>query len=242
MAKESRHRPQPPRPGPVLRSLRARHGWTLAEVSRRTGLTVSTLSKLENDKMSLSYEKMMKIATGLGIDIGVLFAKPGDATTPRIEPAMPIAGGGADASPSGAVGRRSITRRGEGRVIDNSKFTQLYPAADLLQKQLVPIISEVKARSRAEYGALLRHPGEEYLLVLEGAIELHTEFYAPVRLEAGDSIYFDSSMAHGYVAAASGPCRMLSVCSTADWGPAAAERSDVERSADMVRPYLVRSA
>ena len=58
-----------------------------------------------------------------------------------------------------------------------------------------------------------RHTGEEFALVLEGAVELHTELYAPARLEAGDSIYFDSTMGHAYLAAAPGRCRVLAVCS-----------------------------
>ena len=35
--------------------------------------------------------------------------------------------------------------------------------------------------------------------VLSGRLELHTELYQPVRLKAGDSIPFDSSMGHHYV-------------------------------------------
>jgi hypothetical protein len=36
--------------------------------------------------------------------------------------------------------------------------------------------------------------------------------YAPVRLRAGDSIYFDSGMGHACIAAGDGPCRVLSLC------------------------------
>lgn len=192
-------------PGAVLRALRADRRWTLADVSARTGLTISTLSKVENGRMTLNYDKMMRIATGLNIDIGVLFAAPVAQATTRQE--APLSGG-----------RRSITKAGEGRMIETRNLTQHYPAADLLNKQIVPIVTEVKARSRDEFGDLLRHPGEEYILVLEGALELHSELYAPVRLDVGDSIYFDSNMAHGYVAVSQGSCRILSVCSTADWG------------------------
>jgi hypothetical protein len=49
--------------------------------------------------------------------------------------------------------------------------------------------------------------------VLEGEIDVHTSAYAPVRLKAGDSIYFDSTMGHAYIAASIGPCRVLGVCS-----------------------------
>lgn len=46
-------------------------------------------------------------------------------------------------------------------------------------------------------------------------MELYTEIYAPVVLNTGDSIYFDSDMAHAYLAAAPGPCRVLTICTGA---------------------------
>jgi uncharacterized cupin superfamily protein len=58
----------------------------------------------------------------------------------------------------------------------------------------------------------MRHEGEEFLYVLEGELELHTECYAPLLLKAGESIYFDSRMGHGYVARGTQTCRALSMC------------------------------
>lgn len=183
------------KPGSVLKGLRLANGWTLAEVSRRTGLPVSTLSKVENDKMSLSYDKLARISRGLEIDIGQLFS---------LESAPPL---------SLVTGRRSITRSGAGRLIDTDTYESVYPATDLLNKRFVPIVVEVRARSVSEFSELIRHQGEEYTYVLEGTIELHTDLYAPLILETGDSIYFDSGMGHVYLAASPGPCRVLSICS-----------------------------
>jgi transcriptional regulator with XRE-family HTH domain len=213
--------PNPKDPGRVLRSLRAERGWTLAELSSRTGLPVSTLSKVENNKMNLTYDKMVRIATGLNIDIGVLFAAPQREVD---TPAMPLSG------------RRSITRADEGRVIETPMARQTYPAADLLDKQLVPLLMEVRARSLEEWGPLLRHPGEEFVLVLEGTLELHSEYYAPVHLSQGDSIYFDSAMAHGYVTANNEPCRILSVNATAEWGQRQVD-ARFSPQADTVLPF-----
>jgi transcriptional regulator with XRE-family HTH domain len=180
----------------VLKSLRLANGWTLSEVSRRTGLPVSTLSKVENDKMSLSYDKLARISRGLEIDIGVLFSSEGAAAPLSL-----------------VTGRRSITRAGEGRVIETEPYEHIYPATDLLNKRFVPIVAEIRARSVSEFSELIRHAGEEYTFVLEGTVELHTDLYAPVTLEVGDSIYFDSGMGHVYLAAGTGPCRVLSICS-----------------------------
>jgi len=59
----------------------------------------------------------------------------------------------------------------------------------------------------------MRHAGEEYLLVLEGRVAVHSEFYAPEILETGDGIYIDSNMGHAYLNAGDGPARAICVCS-----------------------------
>jgi len=183
-------------PGAALKALRRKRGWTLADVSKRTGLPASTLSKIENDRMSPTFDKLARISTGLQIDIATLFG--GDA--------------GADAQPA-ATARRCIVRAGEGKAIETKNYSHLYPAWDLLNKRIIPIVAELHARSLEEFGELIRHPGEEYAYVLEGEVDLYTSVYAPVRLKAGDSIYFDSGMGHAYIAAGEGPCRVLSLCS-----------------------------
>ena len=187
------------KPGAVLKRLRAQRGLTLGEVSKRTGLAVSTLSKAENDKIALTFDKLVLLSKGLEIDITELFGS-GSADVPRTEGAT----------------RRSITRSGQGQAIETEKGNYLYVAAELLNKRFIPIIGEVFARDIAEYEDFQRHQGEEFVYVLEGTLELHTEVYTPARLEQGDSVYFDSSMGHAYIAVGDKPCRILSMCATSE--------------------------
>ena len=186
----------PAKPGAMLKSLRIQRGWTLKEVSLRTGYPVSTLSKIENDRVSLTYDKLTRISAGLEVDFSRLFGAQDDA-------------------PEGAAvqGRRSISRAGEGKSIESKAYSHVYPTAELLNKRLIPIVVELRARTLEEFGELVRHSGEEYTYVLEGEVEVHTSVYAPVRLGTGDSIYLDSTMGHAYLAAGDGPCRVLAVCS-----------------------------
>jgi transcriptional regulator with XRE-family HTH domain len=191
--------PEPPRsvarPGAALKALRRKHGWTLAEVSRRTGLPTSTLSKIENDKMSLTFDKLARLSASLRVDISALFN----------------GAAGADAE-TRSSGRRSIVRAGEGKAIETQNYSHLYPAWELLNKRIIPIVAELHARTLEEFGELIHHPGEEYAFVLEGEVDLHTSLYAPLRLKTGDSVYFDSGMGHAYIAASAGRCRVLSLC------------------------------
>jgi len=188
-----------PQPGLALRAIRVQKGWTLADVSKRTGMPISTLSKIENDRMSLSYDKLARLSAGLEVDIAELFG-----------PRATIATGGQP------TGRRSVTRAGEGQKIETENYGHIYPATEVLNKRFVPIIAELHKRTLEEFGELIRHPGEEYAYILEGTVEFHTELYAPIILNKGDSIYFDSGMGHAYLAASPGPCRVLSICSGAE--------------------------
>lgn len=183
-------------PGAILKAARAAQGLTLAEVRDRSGLPISTLSKIENGKMGLSYDKLVKLGSGLGIDIAQLL------------------GGGApeeSASPQVIKGRRSVTRKGEEQVAESATYRFGFHAAELLGKKIAPIVLEIDAQSIEEFGELTRREGEEFAYVIEGKVDFYSELYAPTRLNEGDSIYFDADMGHAYVAASTGRCRILSI-------------------------------
>ncbi len=185
--------------GAALRALRKQHHWTLAEVSRRTGFSVPTLSKVENDRVSLSYDKLIRLSDGLGIDISQLFAPAGGATeTPAI------------------TGRRSINRDKDGQLVSTRNYDYWYLNTDVRQKKLIPLLAEVRARTPKEFGELVKHSGEEFIYVLEGTVEVHTELYEPYILHAGESTYIDSTMGHAFLAQSDGPCWILGVCSASE--------------------------
>jgi transcriptional regulator with XRE-family HTH domain len=173
--------PAPKQPGEALRRVRERSGLSLIEVSRRTGIPVSILSRVENGKLGLSYRRLAQISEGLDIDVARLFEAADDAP---------------------ATGRRSVCRAGAPN-----------PAADLLNKRLSPRILELGPAASKEAPPLQRLTGEVYAYVVEGAAVLHTDLYAPLRLERGDSIYFDGATGHGWTDAGVGPCRVLTVSS-----------------------------
>jgi quercetin dioxygenase-like cupin family protein len=56
------------------------------------------------------------------------------------------------------------------------------------------------------------HEGEEFIYVVEGVLEFHTEHYAPAILRAGDSCYLDSTMRHAFVSKSEAPALVVSVC------------------------------
>ncbi len=81
---------------------------------------------------------------------------------------------------------------------------------------MVPIMVRITARSLKEFGELVVHEGEEFVMVLEGAIEVHSQFYTPVVVPAGKGIYIDSTMGHAYIAKNCDSALVLAVCSGED--------------------------
>lgn len=180
-----------------LRSIRKECGMTLAELASRTGIPRTTLSKVENGKASLTYEKLVQVGDGLGVDIARLFdPQTHDQGAPHIINAR----------------RRAVTRLDEAASVDSDNYTNFYLSLDLLKRRANPIMSVVKAKTIEEFGEWVRHEGEEFAIVIEGEVEFSCEDYAPVVLKQGDSVYFDSAMGHAYLAASDSPCRILSVC------------------------------
>lgn len=224
--------PAIPRPGVALRALRKRTGWTLVDVSSKTGIPPSTLSRIENGVVSPTYDLLLRLSTGLKLDMAELLgASPAPAAAREAQ-----------------AGRRSVNRLGEGEVIELSNHSLRYLSTDLLNKQITPILCDYRATSLEEFGEFMRHPGEEFLHVTEGVLELHTECYAPLLLKAGESIYFDSRMGHAYVAREL-PCRALSICTasapltgTSDVpGPAPAASASLGADIALLQPGVKRS-
>jgi transcriptional regulator with XRE-family HTH domain len=161
--------------GAQLKSIRMRNKLTLKEAANLTNLAPSTLSKIENEQISPTFAVMQKLATGLNIELPQLFTKP----------AM-----------TQAVGRRDITLKEQGNYHLTSTYEHELLSTQFSRKKMMPYKCRVHARSFDDFGEWVRHTGEEYMLVLEGEVQLLTEFYEPVNLVQGDSVYYDAMMGH----------------------------------------------
>lgn len=182
--------------GARLRAIRNENGWRIADVSKMTGLAGSTISKVENGQMSLTYDKLLQLVHGLNLDLSVLFSAKSAQS---------------DRGP--VTARRSIGREADINYVDVDWYGSYgYLNTDISNKKMTPIIGEVTARSIKEVGGLFKHSGEEFIYVLSGFVEVHTEFYMPVTLGVGEYMYIDSNMGHAYLASGEGPARFICVC------------------------------
>jgi len=177
--------------GRRLRQLRRDRGWTLAEVAERSGLAISTISKAERGVISLTYDRLSQLAQGLEVDLAAFFNAEGQSFEPG----------------SFAVARKGAFKRQE---TPNYVYEMLFP--DLWNKAMVPMMGSLKARELVDFEDFVRHPGQEFLMVMEGVVTVFTEGRDPVRLEAGDSLYFDSAVGHLYASDGDRDARILVVC------------------------------
>ncbi|MEZ8094150.1 helix-turn-helix domain-containing protein [Photobacterium swingsii] len=161
--------------GKRLKEIRMSHGLTLEEASKRTGLARSTLSKIENEQISPTFQAMQKLAGGLNVDMPQLFAPPRQTRT---------------------TGRRDVTLAEQGKPHPTSTYEHELLATQLTNKKMMPFKSQIRARHFSDYPDWIRHDGEEFLLVLNGEITFFSEFYEPVNLTEGDSVYYDANMGH----------------------------------------------
>jgi transcriptional regulator with XRE-family HTH domain len=182
----------------ILRNVRRRRRLTLKEMSKRTGIPVSTLSKVEHGRLTLGYERLRQLVEGLPIPWSDLFGEPVE-------------------SPGAKTWWRSIGRANQLLRGKTDVFEHHYLCAELRCKRMMPIWVSTRAKDIEKCSPLLKDSGEEFVFVLEGRVEVHTEFYEPVTLEVGEWIYLDSKMVHAYLAGIGcEEASFLAVCSGAE--------------------------
>ncbi len=178
-----------------LRSLRRRRGWTLDQTSRASGVAASTLSKIENSLMSPTYDVLLRLASGLDVDVAELFASSQDHM---------------------GSGRRAISRSDQGKLHDTPLYEHRIVCAQLSHKKMMPFVTRIKKHEIDNDEGWSQHDGEEFVYVLSGSIQLHTEYYEPEILEAGDSFYIDSRMKHRVINHGAEDARVLWISTKVD--------------------------
>ena len=160
--------------GKRIRIFRTSHGLTLQEVSEKTGLSPSYLSKVENSPKAPPVSTLIKITKALGVSMSSLFGENED--------------------------NRSFTlvRADQRRVIsrDGTQFGYSYQplAPAFADKQMEPCIVSLPT-GLDEPPLLIQHEGQEMVFVLEGAARIHYGDSVHI-IQEGDCVYFDSSVPH----------------------------------------------
>jgi transcriptional regulator with XRE-family HTH domain len=175
-----------------LKSLRQAKELTLEELCQLSGVSVSTISKIENQQQKPSFETVLKVSRALHINFVHMLETP--------------------AAPPRNMARRVITRAQTAPEYKSDFYTYTAHGTELSNKTMVPLLMQIKTHELPPREDWSVHDGEEFVYVLDGVVELHTEQYAPAILEKGDSCYLDSTMRHAYVSKSAGEATVLAIC------------------------------
>ena len=161
--------------GNQIRSLRRQQDLSISDLASAAGLSNGMLSKIENGAISPSLASLQSIANVLQTPLSSLFA----SFEERQDCSFVRAGTGV-----------TIDRRG-------TKIGHIYQLlGHVLRGDVVvePYLITLREDAAAHTG--FRHSGVEFIYMLEGEVDYRhgSETY---RLEAGDSLLFDSSALHG---------------------------------------------
>lgn len=167
-----------------LRALRTEKGLTLEALANLSGFTKGYLSRIENGGKAPPIASLARIARALDQSLSYFFLDDDGSTTARQDESKvsvvhrwerkPVMRGGS------AFGYDyvSLAHKRANKLMDPFVFT--FPAAtDVVQ--------------------FFQHSGEEFIYVLSGRVAFEVKLNGTTRsytLEAGDSIYFDSSLPH----------------------------------------------
>ena len=166
--------------GDKIRKLRQDRRLTLQELADLTGLSKPLLSQIENDQVTPPLATLLKIAKGLRVGIRFFFEDEGDK-------------------------RKYVLTRGEAGILNQRRPKSDAPAGyryrslapGIRQKQIEPFLVEFDLKEWDD-SCFYNHEGEEFLYILAGELEFHYGEEV-MRLVPGDSIFYDSSIPHGYV-------------------------------------------
>lgn len=181
--------------GSRMKAVRQACGFTLEVAAQRTGLALSTIHKIENGRVSPSYENLVRIARAYDIGMERLFSSDHEAQQTT---------------------RMTVTRAGQGRKVRSRNFEYEVLCNALAEKKIIPLVTIVEQRAPLRPEELESHDGEETLYVISGRIELVVEHYEPVILEPGDCAYFDSTLKHGLRSVADEEAKIFWACTYVD--------------------------
>jgi len=164
--------------GEKLRGLRLKKSMGLTQLGKHTGLSPAMLSKLENGRLVPTIPTLLRIAMVFSVGLDYFF------TDERKRHVVAIA------RKKDRI--RFPERPSEGEV--SYWFESLDFAAN--ERRLNAYLAEFQPVA-ADKQRLHQHAGVEFLYMIRGKIDLviGSDIYT---LHAGDAIYFDSSVRHGY--------------------------------------------
>lgn len=163
--------------GERLKGLREVLDLSAQEVADTCGIEVEKYERIEKGELDITISKLMKIAHRYGVSAEELMF----AEAPHMKSYF-------------------VVRKGQGMSVERTKAYKYQSlVSGFVNHDADVFIVTVEPKPEAHTIYKNTHPGQEFNMVLEGSMDLYIGGKT-IRLEAGDSIYFDSSKPHGMLA------------------------------------------
>lgn len=182
--------------GTKIQSLRESLALTLADLAAAAGIDESQVRMIEAGEVSPTISTLIKISRRMGVRLGTLL----DGT----EASSPVVTLAAAMSPT-----INSSKAGTSSHLD---FYSL--AGRKLDRNMEPFFISIHFTDPADKAKWSSHEGEEFIYVLEGAIEV---YYGKEKHEVkvGESIYYDSIVPHCVTSASKdAPAKAIAVTYT----------------------------
>ncbi|WP_158773993.1 helix-turn-helix domain-containing protein [Cobetia sp. L2A1] len=178
--------------GDNLKALRKARGLTIASMALSSGISAASISRIENGRISPTFEVIVSLAKGLEVDVSELFYH---------------------AEEHAFRGWLALTRAQEGEVVETPNYRYRPLCNNVASKEYMVLETTILNRNLAEFGDLQRHAGQEQVIVTSGEVTVWTELYDPIELAVGDSLAFDSTLGHAITYNGETPATITWVCS-----------------------------
>lgn len=178
--------------GRNLKALRRDRDVSLSRAAAACSVSAATLSRIENGRLSPTFDVISKICDGFEVGLRDLLG---------------------NSQRSDLGGWSALTKAGTGRIIETPQYRFELLCDDALAKPFLVFRADILCRTIEEYGPLQSHSGQEQIVVQTGRVEVWVEQYKPRLLDAGDSIAFDSRLGHAVLTVGhDGPAKVVWIC------------------------------
>lgn len=185
--------------GAKIKSIRESKQLTTLDVAERAGLSIEQIERIEGNIDFPSLAPLIKIARVLGVRLGTFLDDQSELG--------PVVCRKKDSSDANSIGFTNNESRGR-KHMEYHALSQ-----DKSGRHMEPFLIDVYPTAEGVDFVLSTHEGEEFIYVLEGIVEINYGKHTFL-LEEGDSIYYDSIVAHHVHAAADSNAKILGVIYT----------------------------
>lgn len=156
--------------GKRIRELRKKKGFTLVGLSRKSGVAVATLSRIETGRMTGTLESHMRIAKVFEMTLPEFYSEVDKAI--------------------------SVHKKDEhaDKFVHDKKASSIILTKDIFTKKMLPCQIQLQVGGRTQTEKL-KKGAEKFVYVLQGQVEIVIGD-AKNTLEKGETLYFDASYEH----------------------------------------------